>query len=89
VFTYVEDKDLLKTTDGHSWKGPQAIEGKVERKLICQSNCILIHFAYEEVQKQQAQILEGFSSKKDRDDQESFSKFMSKYARTDPREDEK
>lgn len=81
VFTYVEEKDLLKKEGENCWKGPSVIEAKTDRKYICQSEVVLVHFGFNEKSKEKMEILEGFSSKKDRDNEELYALYVQKYVK--------
>lgn len=81
VFTYVEEKDLLKKSGENCWKGPCVIEAKTDRKYICQNEVVLVHFGFNERFKEKMEILEGFSSKKDRDNEELYVQYVQKYVK--------
>ena len=87
MFTYVEDKDLLKVNDGNSWRGPARIEGRAERRYICQTECILMEFRFEEQPADTKSVVQGFSSKKDRDSEELYNQYISKYIKCQPQDD--
>ncbi len=79
IVTYIEDKDLLKVTDGNVWKGPAAIPTRPDKRYVCQTDCIIIHIGYGEESQDKMQILEGFSNKKDRDREQQYQDYVDKY----------
>lgn len=81
MFTHVEEKDLLKLTNDCVWRGPVDIKKQQDKKYVCQSDCVLLQFGYKEVPKERTKILEGFSSKKDRDSDQLYVDFVEKYIR--------
>lgn len=61
------------------WRGPTDIKKQPGKKYLCQSDCVLIQFGFKEVPKERTKILEGFSSKKDRDSDQQYIDFLEKY----------
>ena len=67
--------------DGNAWKGPCPIEARSDSKYICQSECVLLVFGFREAARESIKILEGFSNKKDRDSEQQYSEYLSKYVK--------
>jgi hypothetical protein len=81
IFTYVEEKDLLKMNNDSVWRGPAQIQARPEKRYSCQSDCIVVHFGYTDESRDKTKILEGFSNKKDKDNEQQYSEFVEKYVR--------
>lgn len=73
---------MLKMNNDSVWRSPANIQARPERRYSCQSDCIVVHFGFKEQLADKTKILEGFSNKKDKDNEHQYNEFVEKYVRT-------